>query len=103
MMPTPCPSFSSSDLAILKELYEVTEGQNWTYRGVGMANGIPWDFSQPNPNPCAQNWAFITCFSCIMYDLLLENANLIGTIPSSLGNLTQLEVRFGDCDSRKHD
>ncbi len=87
-MPTMCSSFPSVELSVLEDLYNTTDGPNWNYG----PNGNPWNFSQRNPNPCAQNWAFINCYHCVIIDLLIENANLVGTIPSSIKKLTFLEV-----------
>jgi hypothetical protein len=89
--PTVCAQFSSSDLAVLKEFYESTDGENWHYDEL-TRTGAPWNFSQPDPNPCKENWAFIICEQCSLYALLILEGDLVGTIPESIGQL-DLSVR----------
>jgi hypothetical protein len=84
--PTVCLHFSSPDLAILQEFYESTDGKNWRYNRL-TRNGAPWNFSQPDANPCKENWAFIVCVQCSLYGLLILSENLVGTIPESIGAL----------------
>jgi hypothetical protein len=101
-----------SEWSALRDFYEATNGINWSWKGTGNV----WDFSsQLVNNPCRDNWSGIICTcnhyerpqyyygiyyytynptvdnsSCFVEKLVLNNYNVDGTIPSSIGNLTKL-------------
>ena len=82
-----CSQFPPMELAVLQDLYNSGQGEGWVYT----SSGMPWDFNQPNPNPCYENWAFINCStSCSIAEILFYDSNYIGTLPSSISNLTNL-------------
>eukprot|EP00969_Alexandrium_andersonii_P122563 5418125-Alexandrium_andersonii.AAC.1 len=39
----------------LYALYNATHGAHWHY------SGNPWNFSQPYPDPCGQQWQGVNC------------------------------------------
>ncbi len=90
VMPTSCQVFPTTELDALHDIYDSTNGQFWDYDVAHAENGIPWNFSQPDPNPCAQSWAFITCQRCYVRQLLMVSANLNGTLPSTISELSYL-------------
>ena len=90
VMPTSCQVLPTTELEALHDIYDSTNGQFWDYSVAHAENGIPWNFSQPDPNPCAQSWAFITCHRCYVEQLLMVSANLNGTLPSTISELSYL-------------
>jgi len=62
----------------LLALYNSTDGANWT-------NHADW---QQTDTPCT--WAGVNCFHGHVTDLFLSTNNLTGSIPTELGNLTNL-------------
>ncbi len=87
--PTGCIAVSSSQMIALEEFYNSTNGLGWMYP----TNTIPWNFSQPDPNPCLQGWAFITCSGCSIIDLEIQsNIGMIGTLPESISSLSHLKT-----------
>ena len=81
----------------LNDLYIATSGSSWTWKPVALYGNI-WNFSQPNANPCTDTWQGIVCTSkcstsqCYVKELILENYNLNGTLPSTLDALNQLLI-----------
>lgn len=85
-----------SQFNALYDLYNSTNGLNWHWE-TGPTAGTIWNFSNPNANPCADNWQGITCgicdsTYCNLYTLLLHGYNLTGTLPASIGAWNQLET-----------
>eukprot|EP00981_Chlorochromonas_danica_P015002 scaffold9897_cov174-Ochromonas_danica.AAC.2 len=102
-------SFSSSELEALYAIYNATGGESWMYY---YYYGNPWNFSQPSPDPCGEEWQGISCLtvcseknvsasggsgsvsgesnktSCenVVGQLQLEDMNLAGTLPEAIGN-----------------
>ena len=79
----------------LHDIYVYTNGVSWSN----------WNFSGPSiysNNPCSQNWTSIGCRCnnmigvCHIASLNFTNANLQGSIPQSIGNLTNLEILIFD-------
>lgn len=96
--PTPSPTavistIPDSELNALQELYISTGGENWNWDEQA-ALGTIWNFSQPDPNPCLQNWQGIVCdcrsIQCHVATLHLSHYGLNGTLPNSLDQLTEL-------------
>ena len=73
------PVQTNQDRAILVELYNATNGPNWTNR----TNWLQGD------SPC--NWFGISCNSEGRVVKINLSNNLTGTLPASLGNLSQLQ------------
>ena len=87
--PTHSQTFNASEYSALKYLYDSTGGEYWTYYGTTDGH---WNFS--DPQPCVPTpWAGLTCdYSNVsVVKMYLSGFNLTGTIPASLGNLSQLE------------
>ncbi len=75
------------DLAALIDLYNATNGPNWT-DNTGWAEGA----AGSNCNPCDGTWFGITCNDNDRVELLSLRNNLTGSIPSSIGQLSQVEL-----------
>lgn len=84
------------EISALFDLYISTNGDNWRWPDVSVAPGIPWNFTQQDPNPCKEKWQGLTCSSkcdtpeCYIVVIDLNKYGLNGTLPNSLGNFTQL-------------
>ena len=79
-----CAPFSTSQLSILQDLYESTNGDQWVYP----LFAIPWNFNVPYPDPCAvgATWYGISCSGlCQISGINLISNNLHGVLPDSLG------------------
>ncbi len=75
------PVQTNPDRAILVELYNSTNGPGWTNK----TNWLQGD------SPC--NWFGVTCdVNGRVAQIGLSNNNLTGTLPASLGNLSQLTI-----------
>jgi Leucine-rich repeat (LRR) protein len=79
-----------TELAALQELYDTTNGDSWNWHG----EGNKWNFT--DPNPCVDAWQGVNC-SQVAVDgflhvtgLCLNEYSLVGTIPLSMAQLTQL-------------
>ncbi len=105
----------TAEFEALWSLYNATDGPNWKWINVTAIDfnntvipldnvGVPWNFSNPDVNPCLANWEGITCNRqcttsppplekpfCIIEDLILDKHNLNGTLPEALGDLTSLK------------
>ena len=90
-----CIQFPPHELAVLYDFYVAGNGDLWSYPP---AMGNPWNFNQPNPNPCSQNWAFVNCTqfttqdNCSITEIVFFRSYYSGTIPSSVSNLTNLVI-----------
>ena len=81
--------FSVTQFNALYDLYMATNGANWIWSN--NYGGIPWDFSQPDANPCTDSWQGIICFgTTTISELSLSGYNLDGTLPNTIGQLNTL-------------
>lgn len=89
-----CSSIPNSELQALQALYNHTNGENWNWQLNEKEYGIPWNFTQLNPNPCTQDWQGITCDSmnCHVISLQLSDYHLEGILPSTLSELSELQI-----------
>ena len=82
------------EIQALYDLYNATEGNEWQWDS-STQSGNPWQFTA-NANPCSDDWLGVTCSSTPMngylhvIKLYLEHLNLVGYVPESIGNLTEL-------------
>jgi len=81
---------SHADLQALRDFYNSTNGDQWTNT---VANDRPW---LVDCDPCGlvdgTPWKGIECDNMGRVDrIILQNNNLVGNIPSSLGQLTELD------------
>jgi Leucine-rich repeat (LRR) protein len=83
-----------TEITALQDLYDATNGELWAWTGTGNI----WNFT--NPNPCIDEWQGVTC-SQVLSDgymhvttLDLNEYGLAGSIPGSVGQLTQLVRLF---------
>ncbi|MFK8010440.1 MAG: LamG-like jellyroll fold domain-containing protein [Marinicellaceae bacterium] len=74
--PTPVDDIQRNALV---ELYNSTNGDNWQ-------NNTNW----LNGDPCHDEWEGITCSSNTILEIELRNNNLVGSIPTEIGNLASL-------------
>ena len=88
-------TFPSTELDALHDLYTATKGELWTWYPEAYLGNI-WNFTQPEPNPCTQNWQGVTCTSdcevapCHVLLLELVGYGMNGQLPSSLDQLSHL-------------
>lgn len=86
----------SSQLLALRDLYDKTDGSNWRWRPAIPRFGYPWNFARSTPCDPYYNWQGLKCrcssTNCTVVALNLTTFDLRGYLPSSLGNLVQLEV-----------
>lgn len=84
------------EIDALYDLYNATDGGSWQWRD-GTFAGNPWSFTA-QCNPCVQRWQGVNCSSDAsagfvhVTELRLIGLGLFGPLPSSLGNLSQLNV-----------
>jgi Leucine-rich repeat (LRR) protein len=81
----------------LEDLY-AENGPHWRWNLVQA--GVPWNFAE-GANPCADNWQGVLCSNLtavvdgaecrFVTSLILPVHRVAGTLPLSIGNLTQLE------------
>jgi Leucine-rich repeat (LRR) protein len=83
-----------AELSALYDLYFATSGESWVWREVTPLNNV-WNFTV-NADPCGDFWQGIVCTAPVdgqgryILSLKLDNYNLTGWLPASIGNLTQL-------------
>ena len=81
------------EMQALKDLYDSTDGDNWYWWWL-RGDGVHWDFTNGNANPCSLKWQGLSCtqYSGIYHvtSINLRLYNLHGTLPASLGNLSEL-------------
>eukprot|EP01039_Chlorochromonas_danica_P011827 gene11827-13328_t len=78
-----CFNPPQSEVDSLKDLYNSTHGASWLQS---------WNIS--SSDPCG-TWFGVTCHvvgECHVTELTLENNNLVGSLPNSIGNLTKIEL-----------
>lgn len=76
------------DLAALVDLYNATDGTNWN-RNTGWVGGA----AGTNCTPCDGTWEGITCDGDgRVTEIILGSNNLTGTLPTSLGQVSRLEI-----------
>ncbi len=89
------PKFPTSEYFALQDLYASTNGSFWHWLNT-TDQSIPWNFTNPTVNPCLDNWQGITCSCsiviCSVSMLILESHNLIGRLPDSIGQLSNLTI-----------
>jgi hypothetical protein len=82
-------NISPEERQALQDLYDSTNGPNWYYYGTA------WDFSNPDANPCDEEWRGVYCSPDYhVRELDLEYRKLRGTIPSTIGQLSFLQYLF---------
>jgi Leucine-rich repeat (LRR) protein len=96
----------AAEIDALHDLYDATNGTNWSWDTI-QSFGVAWNFSG-NPNPCADPWIGIICVceastgNCNVDNITLSDGNLIGWLPSSISaltNLTVLALRYNNLTS----
>ncbi|CUG85118.1 GP46-like surface antigen, putative, partial [Bodo saltans] len=66
--------------SLMMDFYNATNGAGWTHN-----NG--WSLT---PASCLTNWYGVYCYYNDVQEIDLPNNNLTGTLPASLGNMSQL-------------
>lgn len=73
-----------SELDALIAIYNTTDGDNWI-------NNNNWDITTTDPcKPCLDDWHGIICENGKITKLLLNNNNLSGSLPASIGNFSNV-------------
>eukprot|EP01040_Poterioochromonas_malhamensis_P024047 gene24047-29665_t len=91
----------------LQDLYINNGGDDWFWRTPYSSFGYPWNFTDPNANPCSSSepWQGLACTSdcasdpCEVTYLSLSDSDLYGALSLSVGNLTglqHLDLSFND-------
>eukprot|EP01031_Cornospumella_fuschlensis_P027828 gene27828-33606_t len=95
-------SVSQEQVNALYDLYTSTQGLNW--RWYATIPGVPWNFTNydpysasPTTDPCGDDWEGVFCnctvvtpVTCDITELNLTHHNLVGTLPSTISQLTYL-------------
>eukprot|EP01084_Bolivina_argentea_P031859 58955_1 len=77
---------TQQEIDALKDIYLSTNGQNWRNK---------WNVTAlENGNICTPPLYGIICTNSTVTEIKLSNNSLSGTIPSTIGNLTQLMRLF---------
>eukprot|EP01038_Epipyxis_sp_PR26KG_P006356 gene6356-8755_t len=91
--------FAISEINALFDLYESTDGPSWTWYSPYISFGFPWNFTDSTNvsfNPCigGKPWQGVECSENAYgyHNLFLYDNQLIGSIPSSIGNLLLLQL-----------
>ena len=84
-------TFTVTDYASIKELYDSTNGQEWNFRNESA--GAIWDFTIGYVDACELNWQGLHCSSSGLSGINLVNYNLNGNLSDwqLLKNLSLLE------------
>ncbi len=93
-----------SEFNALRDIYDSTNGPSWIWSPHHFES-THWNFTGPH-NPCTERWQGITCIcqnitsdtaattnnnhTCNINRIILESYNLVGSIPASISNFTQL-------------
>jgi Leucine-rich repeat (LRR) protein len=78
-----CTTNTSLDYGPLVDLYNATKGDSWFYKNNWLSGN----------NPC--NWSGVECNAAGRVNYVnLNNNNLNGTLPASLGNLSQVQTFY---------
>jgi Leucine-rich repeat (LRR) protein len=94
-------SLPTAEYEALYDLFSSTDGENWAFVTPSSPfNGYPWEFIVPPQNPCSSTmpWQGIICSStcqtkpCNILEISLENFDMYGVLPSSIGNFSALQV-----------
>ena len=82
------------------DLYESSDGENWQWKKPYSEHNYPWNVTDlTNQNPCSviAPWQGVDCTEqnksiSSVISLRIDGYGLDGEIPSSIGNLTSLEL-----------
>ena len=86
---TACSSFPEYQYYALKELYDNTHGEYWTWQNT--TTSTIWNFTNPLVNPCNEGWQGLNCTStCHIQGIELPGYNLTGALSPSLGSLNTI-------------
>ena len=90
-------TLATTEVLALQSLYLSTNGSQWAWRNTTEYGRI-WNFSDPLTNPC-DHWQGVTCNStctavsgCHVVSLALPSYRLMGSIPSSISDLSRLKT-----------
>ena len=89
---TGCPTPPHPDFNALLDFYNATNGDSWTNNS-GWAGGV----AGTSCDPCQDGWLGISCSGGRVSNINLVNNGLSGSLPSTLGNISQLsELNLDD-------
>ena len=93
--------FPTVEYNALYDLYQSTNGDSWIWETNYASDGYPWNFTTGvTINPCLSFWQGIACYgTCHVKMIELIDLNLDGTLPESIGlfpHLTTLWIAQND-------
>lgn len=91
------PPLVDIEYLALQDLFEATNGEYWIWEGPYF--GAHWNFTEIIPNqprnPCAESWQGLNCTcdltACNIEIIKLQQYNMTGTIPSSIGSFSVID------------
>jgi hypothetical protein len=86
-------NISQAEYDALEALYVSCSGDNWLWDPLHPEQ--KWIFPSSLDKPCLYSWQGLTCsstalFECSVSAVNLASTNLVGTLPTAIGNLTAL-------------
>ncbi len=89
------PKLSQTEFNSLHDFYNATNGRYWQWHNISAHSSV-WNFSNPNANPCLDNWQGLTCSCglkiCTVSILYLDHHNLSGHLPDSMENFDTMLI-----------
>jgi Leucine-rich repeat (LRR) protein len=85
---------SEQEFNALHDLYNSTNGDGWVWHQFDST--VPWNFSIPKVNPCADKWQGVGCsctnIHCDLVYIYLEHHNMTGHLPLTIGSFPSLQT-----------
>jgi hypothetical protein len=90
------PTLAQNQYEALYDFYNATNGINWNWYEIPQNSPQEWNFTNPDANPCEDEWVGVGCncsiVDCTLGALKLPSFGLNGTLPSSVSAWVDLRV-----------